>query len=85
MWGDNRPIMLYNLPELYNKEHCLCNVDEREIDDCAEETKLDIPCDGIVRDLCVLLLDEYGYGIPEDVGDARNIYMHLQNLILNQL
>ena len=28
MRGGNRPIMLYNLPELYNKEHCLCYVGE---------------------------------------------------------
>ena len=87
MRGGNRPIMLYNLPELYNKEHCLCYVDEREIDDCAEETtpKLDIPCDETVRDLCMLLLEEDGYGIPEDAGDARNLYMHLRNSILDQL
>ena len=59
MRGGNRPIMLYNLPELYNKEHCLCYVDEREIDVCAEETtpKLDIPCDETVRDLCMLLME----------------------------
>ena len=80
----NRPIMLYTIPELYNKRHCLCEVDEREVDVCLEETtpKSAYPCDDTVRDLCLLLMQENGFLFPTNVEEAKTLYIRLREIIL---
>ncbi|KAJ8303145.1 hypothetical protein KUTeg_019541 [Tegillarca granosa] len=85
--GGNRPIMLYTLPELYDKQQCLCNVDEREIEICAEETtpKQYYPCDETVRDLCLLLMEENEFEFPKDAENAKKLYIRLRELILSLL
>lgn len=87
MHGGNRPIMLYTLPELYNKQRCLCYANEAEVDACSEETtpKADFSCDETVRDLCLLIMEEDGYAFPKDCEDARKLYTHLREKNLSSL
>lgn len=85
--GGNRPIMLYTIPELYNKQHCLCDADEREINACSEETtpKAEFSCNETVRDLCLLLMEEDGFEFPKNSQDARKLYTHLREKVLSLL
>lgn len=80
MHGGDIPIMLYTLPELYNKQHCLCYANKAEIDACSEETtpKADFSFDETVCDLCLLIIEGDGYAIPKDCEDARKLYTHLR-------
>lgn len=74
MHGGNIPIMLYTLPELYNKQRCLCYANKAAIDDCSEETtpQADFSFAETVCDLCLLVIEGDGYAIPKDCEDARN-------------
>lgn len=90
MYAGNRPIMLYTLPELCNKQRCLCyanEANEAEVDACFEETtpKADFSCDETVRDLCLLIMEEDGHAFPKDCEDARKLYTHLRETILSSL
>lgn len=87
MHGGNRPIMLYSLPELYNKQHCLCYADETQITACSEETtpKAEFSCDETVRDLCLLLMEEDRYESPRDSEEAKKLYIHLRGKVLSLL
>lgn len=88
MHGGNRPTVLYTLPELYNKQRCLCYANEAEVDACSEETtpKADFSFqDETVRDLCLLIIKGYGYAIPKDCEDARKLCTYLRETILSSL
>lgn len=65
MHGGNIPIMIYTLPELYNKQRCLCYANKAEIDACYEETnpKADFSFDWTVCDLCLLIIEGYSKGL----------------------
>lgn len=85
MHGGDIPIMLYTIPELYNKQHCLCCTNNAEIDTCSEETtpKADFSFDETVCDLCLLIIEGDGYAIPKDCEDARKLYTHLRKTLLS--
>jgi hypothetical protein len=82
-----RPLMMYTIPELYNADDCLCAVDEDEIDMCAEETipKSALPCDETVKELCYLIMEEDCIDKPDDVFEARDLYLYLRRVILSEL
>ena len=85
--GGNRPFMMYNLPELYDVENRLCDVDEMEVQLCAEETlpKEDISCDTNVKELCFLKMEEESLQLPEDATGAEELYRRLRSSIISQL
>ncbi|XP_067660094.1 uncharacterized protein [Haliotis asinina] len=79
----NRPVMMYSLPELFDKEDCLCAVDVEEVYMCSEETlpKNERMCDETVKELCSILMEEQGLDYPDNVDDAVHLYKCLRREI----
>lgn len=83
-------MMMYSLPELYNVDNRLCPVDEDDIQVCREETipRQNIPCDETVKDLCVLIMEEYhlsSQSDDSDVASAKQLYLRLRDVVRSVL
>ncbi|XP_031351071.1 uncharacterized protein LOC116176587 [Photinus pyralis] len=81
-----RPIVMYNLPELYGSEDNLVRVFSASILSCKEEClSLKSSCDEDVNDLCNIILSELDMSKPHDPYDAVNLYVKLRTEILDLL
>lgn len=83
-----KPILLYTIPEYYGKQNCLCNVDERDIQLCDEETitlNHMNPCDDTIFELCSLLMEENNWVNPTDADAGVKLYLELRREIRDSL
>lgn len=67
---------MYDVPEILETEDYLCRVPEEELNAFREECNLktDIPCDEVLHELRLLLIDENHLHIPSNVEDGRQLY-----------
>jgi hypothetical protein len=79
--GGGRPIMLYDIPELYGTRDYMCDVDLNRIDVCAQECTFynGIPCDEDIYPLACLYMDEHGWLMPSDPYEAVDLYVSLRD------
>lgn len=84
---NGRPLLMYDTPEMYDAEDCLCPVSLREIELCEEETdgKGNVQCDKTVYELCKILIAENKYDYPLDHDDAILLYEQLRYIILQSV
>lgn len=82
-----RPIIMYAIPELYGTLDHLKETHQRVLELCEEEckTKDGIPCDRLVYELCLIIMEEMHWPLPTDPYDMCDLYISLRAEIKNQL
>ncbi|KAK3088617.1 hypothetical protein FSP39_021324 [Pinctada imbricata] len=84
--GGKRPILLYSLPHLYGLNNHICQVEETEVDICAEETTPKPSCgDNTASELCEILMEKYHMSEPTSATEAKELYMRLRQMIRSEL
>lgn len=81
-----RPHIMYNMPELYDCEDFLCDIDADEVDVCLDECSFDhLPCDEDVYNLANILMAEVNWIRDVDPFNNVNLYIFLRNAISQEL
>ncbi|XP_071133330.1 uncharacterized protein [Mytilus edulis] len=81
-----RPHIMYNMPELYDCEDFLCDIDADEVDVCLDECSFDhLPCDEDVYNLANILMAEVNWIRDVDPFNNVNLYIFLRNAISQDL
>ncbi|XP_041931226.1 uncharacterized protein LOC121694889 isoform X2 [Alosa sapidissima] len=80
-----KPVMMYNVPELYHAQNYLHPVEMDRISTILDEDicqwKTDIPCDIDLHDLCLLVMEEHNLTRRHDAEGAIHLYKHLRPVI----
>lgn len=80
-----KPVMMYNVPELYHAQIYLHPVEMDIINTVLGEDicqwKTDIPCDIDLHDLCLLVMEQHNLTRCHDAEGAIKLYKDLRPLI----
>ncbi|KAK5648007.1 hypothetical protein RI129_002899 [Pyrocoelia pectoralis] len=78
-----RPIIMYQMPELYNSKDYLIELPLNGLTDILEQEciRLNCACDQDVFDLCILFMTEHNYRVTDDPYDAIKLYINLRRNI----
>ncbi|OWF47264.1 hypothetical protein KP79_PYT26190 [Mizuhopecten yessoensis] len=79
-----RPILMYTSPELYDTQDYVYPAGNQYAGASKEECtfKNGIPCDPDVYQLCLEIMLENGWNVPNDATCARELYIRLRREVL---
>uniref|UniRef100_W5MTV9 Integrase catalytic domain-containing protein n=1 Tax=Lepisosteus oculatus TaxID=7918 RepID=W5MTV9_LEPOC len=81
-----RPSVMYAAPSLYGAQNYLQAVDQIKVDICREDCCVkDYPCDEDVFHLCVELMAQQNFAMPDDVFEITDLYLRLCEMVLSGL
>uniref|UniRef100_W5LW98 Integrase core domain-containing protein n=1 Tax=Lepisosteus oculatus TaxID=7918 RepID=W5LW98_LEPOC len=73
--SSGRPSVMYAAPSLNGAQNYLQAVDQIKVDICREDCCVkDYPCDEDVYNLCVELMSEHNFAMPDDVFEITDLY-----------
>lgn len=80
------PSIMYAVPHLYGSRDYLNTVPIDKVSFCLEECAFkDFPCNEDMLNICVDLMSEYNLSLSNDVYKTVELYIHLTELINNEL
>ncbi|CAH0563093.1 unnamed protein product [Brassicogethes aeneus] len=78
-----RPVIIFELPELYHTTNFLCDFDNQLIEACERECQyFKMPCETDIYELCKILMNEKNIEIPQDAYAAAELYLKLKSTFL---
>lgn len=77
---NGRPLMMYELPELYNTNDYLLPVNQDKLELCETQchSKNDFPCDQDLFNYCCQIAQAQEWNPPETPEEAINFYINLR-------
>ena len=81
-----RPMLMYDMPDLYRTSDCLCEVEPGAIDSLEESCKFEVlPCDGAMFDVIWCVMEDLEWPWKDDIFDIVNLYIRVRRIIYSLL
>lgn len=82
-----RPLVMYNIPQLFGSTNHLKAVNPQQVELCRQEClpRGPLPCDQTVFDICCLIMSENHLHPPTTAEEAVELYLYLRASIHTML
>ncbi|XP_061176268.1 uncharacterized protein LOC133185191 [Saccostrea echinata] len=82
-----RPFLLHHMPSAFDTVDYGIEINENEVNICESELQPmpEMPCSTLIKDLCVCIMEENNFALPQDPESMQNLFIFLREDIRSNL